>query len=230
MTTGAAPRRARRRSRARTFVPLGSRRLAGAGDLAADRGRRGGGRADRARCCCVAGFVLGAVVIKRAGRRALRNLTETLSRQQQASRAAGQPRGATRTAQRGQRPADARRSADHAARAWSPTSPGCCCLFPPVRGADAAHARERYLERRMRARARHLGDAFQQAAQMRSTAPTARSSRARSSGTTSRPDTDPGSGRRAADRAESRRCTSARTDTAAPRAGDHTEVVTGPRA
>jgi UPF0716 protein FxsA len=87
MTTGHAgpPRTPPRRSRARTLIPLGLALwvvleiwlLIFVADTS-------GGLAILA--LLVGGVVLGAVVIKSAGRRAFRNLTETLQRQQQAQR------------------------------------------------------------------------------------------------------------------------------------------------
>ena len=88
MTTGAPTPTTRppRRSRARTFVPLGIAAwlVLEIWLLTVVAGAAGG---LTVLLLLVAGFVLGAVVVKRAGRRAFRNLTETL---QQAA-AAGRP-------------------------------------------------------------------------------------------------------------------------------------------
>ncbi|MEU9285197.1 FxsA family membrane protein [Streptomyces sp. NPDC048275] len=84
MTTGAPtptyPARPRR-SRLRTFLPLGIAAwlVLEIWLLTVVAGAAGGGAVF---LLIVAGFVLGAVVIKRAGRRAFRNLSETLQQQQ----------------------------------------------------------------------------------------------------------------------------------------------------
>lgn len=159
MTTGTPPPTAPRRSRARTFVPLAVAAWAvleiwlltvvadAAGGLAV-------------LLLLVAGIVLGSAVVKRAGRRAFRNLAETLQRMP------GQP------------------GAD-AAEPAVPTgggngflmlggllliipgpvsdAAGLLLLIPRVRSALGRYA-ERSLDRRMRAASPgSLSDAFQQA-------------------------------------------------------------------
>ncbi|TQK43259.1 UPF0716 protein FxsA [Streptomyces sp. SLBN-118] len=163
MTTGSPTPTAPRRSRARTFVPLGiaawvvlevwlltlvASEVGGLTVLA----------------LLVGGAVLGGVVIKRAGRRAFRNLTETLQQQQQ-----------------GQGPAA---SAGNGAGTGTGSTGngflmlgglllmlpglisdvvGLALLVPPVRSMLGRFT-QRSLERRMRAASPgSLGDAFQQA-------------------------------------------------------------------
>ncbi len=77
MTTGTPPPTARRRSRARTFVPLAIAAWAVLEIwlLIVVADAAGG---FTVLLLLAAGVVLGAVVMKRAGRRAFRNLTETL--------------------------------------------------------------------------------------------------------------------------------------------------------
>lgn len=160
MTTGTPPPNRPRRSRARTFLPLGLAAwlvleiwlLTVVADVA-------GGFT--VLLLLVASAVLGAVVIKRAGRRAFRNLTETLQRMP------GQP------------------GANAAPPTTSPGSKGngflmlgglflmlpgmisdavgLLLLVPPVRSVLGRYT-ERSLERRMRATTPGgLSDAFQQA-------------------------------------------------------------------
>ncbi|MCL7378997.1 FxsA family membrane protein [Streptomyces sp. NPDC057539] len=161
MTTAQSPRTVPKRSRARTFVPLGIAAwlvleiwlLTVVADVA-------GGLT--VLLLLVGAVVLGAVVIKSAGRRAFRNLTETLQRQQQ------------------RQPGDA----PETEAATGSTGNGflmlggllimlpglitdvlgLLLLIPPVRMALGRYA-ERSLERRMRETAvpGSLGDAFQQA-------------------------------------------------------------------
>ncbi|MGW3404646.1 FxsA family membrane protein [Streptomyces zhihengii] len=80
MTTGAPTPTARGRSRARTFLPLGIAAwlVLEIWLLTLVAGAAGGFTVF---ALLAAGIVLGAVVIKRAGRRAFTNLTETLQRQ-----------------------------------------------------------------------------------------------------------------------------------------------------
>ncbi|MET9802768.1 FxsA family membrane protein [Streptomyces sp. NPDC006368] len=155
MTTGAPPPLARKRSRARTLVPLGivAWLVLEVWLLTLVAGAAGG---LTVLALLVGAGVLGAAVVKRAGRRAFRTLTETL--QQQQAGAAPDP---------------------------DPGSPGngflmlgglllmlpgftsdvvgLLLLVPPVRAAVGRYA-ERALDRRMRAAVHgSLGDAFQQA-------------------------------------------------------------------
>ncbi|WP_116428506.1 FxsA family membrane protein [Streptomyces spongiicola] len=155
MTTGATTPTAPRRSRARTFLPLGIAAwlvleiwlltvVAGAA----------GGLAVFA--LLVAGGLLGAVVIKRAGRRAFRSLSETLQRQQS---------GTAPTEDRSGRGNGFLMLGGLLLMLPGPVSDaaGLLLLVPPVRTALARRA-ERSLERRMRRAAPgSLGDAFRQA-------------------------------------------------------------------
>ncbi|MFH8476373.1 FxsA family membrane protein [Streptomyces sp. NPDC018000] len=159
MTTGTPPPTAPRRSRARTFVPLAIAAWAVLEiwllTVVADTA---GGFT--VLLLLVAGIVLGAAVMKLAGRRAFRNLTETLQQMP------GQPGAA----------------APHAAPEGSKGNgflmlaglllmipgvisdvAGLVLLAPPVRSMLGRYA-ERSVERRMRAaRPGSLSDAFQQA-------------------------------------------------------------------
>ncbi|MGR8011708.1 FxsA family membrane protein [Streptomyces hypolithicus] len=155
MTTGTPPPTAPKRSRARTFVPLGV-----AAWLALEiwlltlvAGAAGGLAVF---LLLVAGVVLGSVVVKRAGRRAFQNLTETLQRRQS-----------------GETPAQRRGSSGNGFLMLGglllmlpgliSDVVGLLFLVPLVRSFLGRHA-ERSLERRMSAVSRGgLGDAFQQA-------------------------------------------------------------------
>ncbi|WP_371792809.1 FxsA family protein [Streptomyces sp. NBC_01471] len=155
MTTGTQPPTAPRRSRARTFVPLGIAvwvvleiwLLILVADVA-------GGLA--VLFLLVGGLVLGAAVVKRAGRRAFRNLTETVQRQQS-----------------GVQPEQERESGGNGFLMLSgllimlpgliTDVVGLLLLVPPLRTALSGYT-ERTLERRMsRAAPGTVGDAFQQA-------------------------------------------------------------------
>ncbi|MHC0433164.1 FxsA family membrane protein [Streptomyces sp. O3] len=103
----------------------------------------------------VAGFVVGAAVVKRAGRRAFQNLTETLQRQQ-----------------RGEPPVPAEKAGGNGMvmlgglLLMTPgvlsDGVGLLCLLPPVRTAVSRYA-ERAFERRVRqAQPGSFEDAFQQ--------------------------------------------------------------------
>ncbi|MFF2506868.1 FxsA family membrane protein [Streptomyces sp. NPDC058067] len=107
----------------------------------------------------VAGIVFGAVVIKRAGRRAFKNLSETLQRQQQ------QQNGAV--------PADGQRPGGNGLLMLAgllliipglvSDVVGLVLLVPPVRKAVGRYT-ERTIERKMQSAAPGtFGDAFQQA-------------------------------------------------------------------
>lgn len=159
MTTGTPPPTARKRSRARTLVPLALAAwavleiwlLTVVADVA-------GGFT--VLLLLVAGVVLGAVVMKRAGRRAFRNLTETL--QQMPGRAGAD--GATSA------PPSTRGNGFLMLAGLLIMIPGMISdvaglllLVPPVRSALSGYA-ERSLERRMRAAGPGgFSDAFQQA-------------------------------------------------------------------
>jgi UPF0716 protein FxsA len=155
MTTGTPPPTAPRRSRPRSFVPLGiAAWLVLEVWLLTVVASAAGGLTVLA--LLVGGGVLGAVVIKRAGRRAFRNLTETLQRQQ----SGGSPTPETGSTGNGflmlgglllMLPGLVSDVA------------GLLLLLPPVRSMLGRYA-EKSLERRMRAAAPGgLGDAFQQA-------------------------------------------------------------------
>ncbi|MEV6400706.1 FxsA family membrane protein [Streptomyces sp. NPDC051907] len=157
MTTGAPPPTAPKRSRARTFVPLGIAAwlVLEVWLLTLVAGAAGG---LTVLALLVGGAVLGAVVIKRAGRRAFRSLQETLQQQQS-----------------GQSPA-APQSAGSTGNGFLmlaglllmlpgliSDAAGLLLLIPPVRSMLGRYA-EKSLDRRMRAAgAGTLGGAFQQA-------------------------------------------------------------------
>ncbi|WP_326612975.1 FxsA family protein [Streptomyces scopuliridis] len=161
MTTAHSPRTVPKHSRARTFIPLGIAAwlvleiwlLTVVADVA-------GGLT--VLLLLVGAVVLGAVVIKSAGRRAFRNLTETVQRQQQ--RQPGEaPETETGTGSTG--------NGFLMLGGLLIMLPGLITdvlglllLIPPVRMALGRYA-ERSLERRMREAAvpGSLGDAFQQA-------------------------------------------------------------------
>ncbi|MET4926650.1 FxsA family protein [Streptomyces sp. PSRA5] len=170
MTTGAPPPAAPQRSRARKIVPLGIALwlvleiwlLTVVADAT---------NALTVLALLIGAGILGSVVVKRAGRRAFRNLTETL---QQAQRQQQNP-GAE--------------NADESANTSSGNgflmlggllimlpglisdAFGLVLLIPPVRSLLSRRV-ERSLERRMRAAGPGgLGDAFQQAQQARMSRP-----------------------------------------------------------
>lgn len=163
MTTGTPPPNRPRRSRARRFLPLALAAwlvleiwlltlvASAAGGLAV-------------LLILVAGAVLGAVVIKSAGRRAFKNLTETLQQMP------GQP-GAPATPPAA--PAGGKGSRGNGLLMLGglllvipgliSDAAGLILLVPPVRTMVSRYA-ERSLERRMRAASPgSLSDAFQQA-------------------------------------------------------------------
>ncbi|MGC0378572.1 MULTISPECIES: FxsA family membrane protein [unclassified Streptomyces] len=157
MTTGAqTPYPARpRRSRLRTFLPLGVAAwlvleiwlltmVAGASNGLV------------VFLILVAGLVLGSAVIKRAGRRAFRNLTETLQQQQGGMLSEARPNseGSGLTMLGGLLLIIPGVISD---------AVGLLLLVPPVQKAVSRHA-ERTFERKLRETARgSLGDVFQQA-------------------------------------------------------------------
>ncbi|MEU1078076.1 MULTISPECIES: FxsA family membrane protein [unclassified Streptomyces] len=158
MTTGTPPSAPPKRSRARTLVPLAiAAWLLAEIWLLVAVARAAGGLTVLA--LLVAGAVLGGYVIKRAGRRAFRNLTETLQRQQSGAADPGaEPRsggeGNTFTMLGGLLLMVPGLLSDVL---------GLLCLVPPVRKTLGRYA-ERSLDKRMRAsRPGGLGAAFQQA-------------------------------------------------------------------
>ncbi|WP_093801918.1 FxsA family membrane protein [Streptomyces sp. Wb2n-11] len=155
MTTGSPLPTAPKRSRARTLIPLSVAAwlVLEIWLLTVVAGAASGFTVF---LLLVAGVVLGSVVIKRAGRRAFRNLTETLQRQQS-----------------GGTPAQRRGSSGNGFLMLGglllmlpglvSDAAGLLLLVPPVRSFLGRYA-ERSLERRMSAAgAGSLGDAFQQA-------------------------------------------------------------------
>ncbi|MFK8906897.1 FxsA family membrane protein [Streptomyces sp. YS-3] len=158
MTTGTPPSAPPKRSRARTLVPLGIAAwlLAEISLLIAVADAAGG---LTVLALLVAGAVLGGYVIKRAGRRAFSNLTETLQRQQ--SGAAG-PEAGPRPGSEGNTFTMLGGLLLMVPGLLSDVL-GLLCLVPPVRKALGRYA-ERSLDKRMRAaRPGGLGEAFQQA-------------------------------------------------------------------
>ncbi|MFE7401417.1 FxsA family membrane protein [Streptomyces sp. NPDC057557] len=159
MTTGTPPPTAPRRSRARTFVPLAIAAWAVLEiwllTVVADTA---GGFT--VLLLLVAGIVLGAAVMKRAGRRAFRNLTETLQQMP------GQPGAAAAQAA----PSGSKGNGFLMLAGLLLMIPGVISdvaglvlLVPPVRSMMGRYA-ERSLERRMRAATPgSLSGAFQQA-------------------------------------------------------------------
>ncbi|MFD7444911.1 FxsA family membrane protein [Streptomyces sp. NPDC059909] len=158
MTTGAPTPTAPRRSRARTLLPLGIAAwlVLEIWLLTVVAGAAGGLTVF---ALLVGGAVLGAVVIKRAGRRAFRNLTETLQRQQPGVAPAAAP---------GDRPSSGNGLLMLGGLLLMlpgliSDAVGLLLLVPPVRAALGRYA-EKSLERRMRqATPGSLGDAFRQA-------------------------------------------------------------------
>ncbi|MFD3488846.1 FxsA family membrane protein [Streptomyces sp. NPDC058665] len=169
MTTGAPPPAVSKRSRARTFVPLGIAvwLVLEIWLLTVVAGATNG---LTVLALLVGAGLLGAVVVKRAGRRAFRNLTETLQQ-----------------AQRQQQ--NAPESTDESSKPTSGNgflmlggllimlpglvsdAVGLVLLIPPVRTLLSRRV-ERSLERRMRAAGPGgFGDAFQQAQQARMSRP-----------------------------------------------------------
>jgi UPF0716 protein FxsA len=165
MTTGTppptAPTTARKRSRARTFVPLGIAAwlVLEIWLLTLVAGAAGGLTVF---LLLVGGVVLGGAVIKRAGRRAFRNLSETIQRQQQSG---GAPDPSEQQGRKG--------SGNGFVMLGGlllilpgliSDALGLLVLLPPVRRTLARYA-EKSLERRMNAvqQPGSLGDVFQQA-------------------------------------------------------------------
>ncbi|MFD3525474.1 FxsA family membrane protein [Streptomyces sp. NPDC058653] len=170
MTTGAPPPAAPQRSRARTFVPLGIAvwLVLEIWLLIVVAGATNG---LTVLALLLGAGVLGSVVVKRAGRRAFRNLTETL---QQAQRQQQNP-GAAET-EEGSKPTSGNGFLMLGGLlimlpGLVSDAVGLVLLIPPVRTLLSRRV-ERSLERRMRAAGPGgFGDAFQQAQQSRMTRP-----------------------------------------------------------
>ncbi|MFH9836697.1 FxsA family membrane protein [Streptomyces sp. NPDC017201] len=194
MTTGTPPPNRPRRSRARTLLPLGVAAwlVLEIWLLTVVAGATNG---FTVLLILVAGAVLGAAVIKRAGRRAFRNLTETLQQMP------GQP-GAPAT------PADAPAPTGSKGNGFLmlgglllmipgviSDAAGLLLLLPPVRSVLGRHT-ERSLERRMRAASPGgLSDAFQQARIHRPDGKVVQGEVIREDGTPARPRPDDGQDR-----------------------------------
>jgi UPF0716 protein FxsA len=155
MTTGTPPPTVPKRSRARTFVPLGIAAwlVLEIWLLTVVAGAAGG---LAVLLLLVGGLVLGGYVIKRAGRRAFRNLTETFQQQSGGAPAAAGPGGEGNAL-------TMLGGLLLIIPGFLSDVLGLLCLLPPVRKSVARFA-ERSLEKRMRAAAPgSFGDAFQQA-------------------------------------------------------------------
>ncbi|HWU09867.1 MAG TPA: FxsA family membrane protein [Streptomyces sp.] len=191
MTTGTPPPNRPRRSRARTLLPLGV-----AAWLVLEIWLltvvAGAANSFTVLLILVAGAVLGAAVIKRAGRRAFRNLTETLQQMP------GQP-GAPATP-----PANPSGSKGNGFLMLGglllmipgviSDAAGLLLLLPPVRSVLGRFA-ERSLDRRMRAAAPGgLQDAFHQARIHRPDGKVVQGEVIREDGAPARPRTDDGTG------------------------------------
>ncbi|MEV6263422.1 FxsA family membrane protein [Streptomyces sp. NPDC051784] len=160
MTTGTPPPNRPRRSRARTLLPLGVAAwiVLEIWLLTVVAGAANG---FTVLLILVGGAFLGAAVIKRAGRRAFRNLTETLQRMPGQPDASGAPAAAT---------SGSKGNGFLMLGGLLLMIPGLISdglglllLVPPVRSLLGRYA-ERSLERRMRATTPGgLSDAFQQA-------------------------------------------------------------------
>ncbi len=162
MTTGSLPPTAPKRSRARSLVPLSMAAwlVLEIWLLTVVAGAAGG---LTVLALLVGGGVLGAVVIKRAGRRAFRNLTETLQRQQSGQSPA--PESGAGSGGNGSKGNGFLMLGGLLLMLPGLISDaaGLLLLLPPVRSALGRYA-ERSLERRMRdATPGSLGEAFQQA-------------------------------------------------------------------
>ncbi|MCT9093964.1 FxsA family protein [Streptomyces sp. ASQP_92] len=159
MTTGTPPPTAPKRSRARTFVPLGIAAwlVLEIWLLTVVAGATSGLTVV---LLLIGGLVLGSYVIKRAGRRAFRNLTETFREQQ-----SGGP-GASASGTRSGSEGNALTMLGGLLLiipGFVSDALGLLCLLPPVR-TWVSRSVERSLDKRMRAAVPGtFGDAFQQA-------------------------------------------------------------------
>ncbi|MEV4950164.1 FxsA family membrane protein [Streptomyces sp. NPDC053755] len=162
MTTGAPPPLAPKRSRARTFLPLALALwlVLEIWLLTLVAGAAGGLTVF---ALLAGGAVLGAVVIKRAGRRAFRNLTETFERAQAAAQAGGAPTAQDRVGAEDRNGFLMLGGLLLMLPGLISDVAGLLLLLPPVRSILGRYA-ETAVERRMSAaRAGGLQDAFQQA-------------------------------------------------------------------
>ncbi|MFF5636153.1 FxsA family membrane protein [Streptomyces sp. NPDC012825] len=163
MTTGVSPSPApKKRSRARTFLPLGlAVWLALEIWLLTVVADAAGGLTVLA--LLVGGAVLGTVVVKRAGRRAFRNLTSTFQQAQEAARAGGVPVAPERTGAEDRNGFLMLGGLLLVLPGLVSDAAGLLLLIPPVRSLLGRSA-EKAVERRMRAASPGgLQDAFQQA-------------------------------------------------------------------
>ncbi|KOX25879.1 MULTISPECIES: FxsA family membrane protein [unclassified Streptomyces] len=163
MTTGVPPSPApAKRSRARTFLPLGLAAwlVLEIWLLTVVAGATGG---LTVLALLVVGAVLGTVVVKRAGRRAFRNLTSTFQQAQEAARTGGVPSAPERTGAEDRNGFLMLGGLLLMLPGLVSDVAGLLLLIPPVRSFLGRRA-ERAVERRMAA-APHGGlqDAFQQA-------------------------------------------------------------------
>ncbi|MFK4226054.1 FxsA family membrane protein [Streptomyces sp. NPDC019890] len=169
MTTGAPTPTAPKRSRARNLVPLGIAvwLVLEVWLLTLVAGEAGG---LTVLALLVGGAILGAAVIKRAGRRAFRSLTETLQQQQAGQSPAADSGTGTGNTDKGSTGKGSTGNGFLMLGGLLLMLPGLISdavglllLLPPVRAALGRYT-ERSLQRRMRAAAPgSLGDAFQQA-------------------------------------------------------------------
>ncbi|MFE9728537.1 FxsA family membrane protein [Streptomyces sp. NPDC005794] len=192
MTTGTPPPNRPRRSRARTLLPLGV-----AAWLVLEIWLltvvAGAANGFTVLLILVAGAVLGAAVIKRAGRRAFRNLTETL---QQMPGQPGAPAGGPASTSSGSKGNGFLMLGGLLLMIPGVISDaaGLLLLVPPVRSVLGRYA-ERSLDRRMRAAAPGgLQDAFQQARIHRPDGKVVQGEVIREDGTPARPRPDDGPG------------------------------------
>ncbi|MET9437791.1 FxsA family membrane protein [Streptomyces sp. NPDC006551] len=162
MTTGAPPPLAPKRSRARTFLPLALAAwlVLETWLLTVVAGAAGG---LTVLGLLVGGAVLGAVVIKRAGRRAFKNLTETFERAQAAARTGETPTAADRVGAEDRNGFLMLGGLLLMLPGLVSDVAGLLLLAPPVRSLLGRYA-EKAVERRMSvAPTGSLQDAFQQA-------------------------------------------------------------------
>lgn len=162
MTTGAPPPLAPKRSRARTFLPLALAAwlVLEIWLLTVVAGAAGGLTVFG---LLVGGAVLGAVVIKRAGRRAFKNLTETFQQAQAAAQSGELPPEAGRTGAEGRNGFLMLGGLLLMLPGLVSDAAGLLLLVPPVRSFLGRYA-EKAVERRMSAAPTgSLQDVFQQA-------------------------------------------------------------------